>query len=188
MPNIQRLVNNYTSYVKLPWQNNLSASESIWFAVYPPEKERSLLARLDEFSIETINAGKNWCGINLQGLFTEWLDQEDKDERDAMFASPGDLEFFAKEDLAEFLADKIIEKFETSDTADNTVFALYGLMELYDYVEVSKLIEELDTNLKGRLLVFFPGSKEHNTYRFMNARKGWDYLAVCIDSSQDLFL
>ena len=30
------------------------------------------------------------------------------------------------------------------------------------------------------LLVFFPGEREANTYRFLGARDGWNYLAVPI--------
>ena len=187
MPNINRLTQNYQNYVQLQWQPNLSVYESIWFAVYPPEKERALLQRLDAFEVATLEAGKAWRSIDLRGAYTKWLNQEDDDERTEMFTTPKDLEFFAKEDFPEFLAEYISQHFTEVESPNNTVFAVYGLMEIYDYTEVSAVIELLENSLVGRLLVFFPGSKEDNTYRFMNARKGWDYLAVCIDSSQDLF-
>jgi hypothetical protein len=29
-------------------------------------------------------------------------------------------------------------------------------------------------------MIFFPGEREGNTYRFLGARDGWDYLAVPI--------
>lgn len=187
MSSAQRLLQNYTNYVKLPWQTNLSASESVWFAVYPPEKERSISARISDFEIETKNIGKHWCGIDLTNSFTTWLDREDEDERGSMFSHPEDLEFFAKEDFAEYLAELIQDHIENASDPDQTVFALHGIMALYDFIEISELIEHLGNNMKGRLLIFFPGSKDENTYSFMNARRGWDYLAVCIDSSQDQF-
>ena len=67
---------------------------------------------------------------------------------------------------------------------ERTVFALTGLMDLYDFLHVSELIEALEKTFPGYLLVFFPGEKEGNTYRFLDARTGWNYLAVPILSEK----
>ena len=67
---------------------------------------------------------------------------------------------------------------------ERTVFALTGLMDLYDYLHVSALIESVEKTFTGYLLVFFPGEREGNTYRFLDARTGWDYLAVPILSEK----
>ena len=56
------------------------------------------------------------------------------------------------------------------------MFALTGMMDLYDFLHVSELIEGLERTFTGHLLVFFPGEKEGNTYRFLDARTGWNYL------------
>jgi len=64
------------------------------------------------------------------------------------------------------------------------VFALTGLMDLYDFVHVSELIEAMLQDFRGHLLVFFPGEKEGNSYRFLDARTGWNYLAVPILSER----
>jgi hypothetical protein len=61
-----------------------------------------------------------------------------------------------------------------------TVFALSGLMELFDFIHVSTVIEALDNGFPGVLALFFPGEREGNTYRFLGARTGWNYLAVPI--------
>ena len=61
-----------------------------------------------------------------------------------------------------------------------TVFALTGLMDLYDLLHVSELIDHIETTFAGTLLIFFPGVKEGNTYRFLDARTGWNYLAIPI--------
>lgn len=53
-------------------------------------------------------------------------------------------------------------------------------MELYDFVQVSAILEALDSHLPGILLLFFPGEREGNTYRFLGARTGWNYLATPI--------
>jgi hypothetical protein len=45
---------------------------------------------------------------------------------------------------------------------------------------VSSVIEGIKTTVPGRLLVFFPGEyhPEGHTYRLLDARDGWNYLAV----------
>jgi hypothetical protein len=38
----------------------------------------------------------------------------------------------------------------------------------------------------GRLLVLFPGEYENNSYRLLDARDGWSYLAVPITAHQEI--
>jgi hypothetical protein len=61
-----------------------------------------------------------------------------------------------------------------------TVFAVSGLMDLYDFVHVAAVLSTLDDRLPGIVLLFFPGEREGNTYRFLGARTGWNYLATPI--------
>ncbi len=42
---------------------------------------------------------------------------------------------------------------------------------------VSELIQAVEPSIQGRLLVFFPGTKNENNYRLLDARDGWSYLA-----------
>jgi hypothetical protein len=37
-----------------------------------------------------------------------------------------------------------------------------------------------EADIQGRLVVFFPGQFERNNYRLLDARDGWNYLAVPI--------
>jgi hypothetical protein len=39
--------------------------------------------------------------------------------------------------------------------------------------------------VKGRLLVFFPGSFDDNNYRLLNSYDGWNYLAVPITADKE---
>jgi hypothetical protein len=45
---------------------------------------------------------------------------------------------------------------------------------------VSTIVEGIKDTVAGRLLVFFPGEHhpENHTYRLLDARDGWNYLAV----------
>ena len=58
-----------------------------------------------------------------------------------------------------------------------------SLFGLGSNVKVSALLAEVNTAIKGRLLVFFPGEHEGNSYRLLDARDGWNYLATPITSN-----
>ena len=50
----------------------------------------------------------------------------------------------------------------------------------WDAVKVSALLNAVNDAIAGRLLVFFPGQHEGNSYRLLDARDGWNYLAIPI--------
>jgi hypothetical protein len=51
---------------------------------------------------------------------------------------------------------------------------------LFGFTRVSLVLKEVTTDIRGRLVVFFPGEYEDNNYRLLDARDGWNYLAVPI--------
>ena len=73
----------------------------------------------------------------------------------------------------------------SSEEADTgSVVAVTGLASLFDFMRVSSLIERVEDNIPGRMLVFFPGEYTNNVYRFMDARDGFNYMAVPITSTE----
>jgi hypothetical protein len=38
----------------------------------------------------------------------------------------------------------------------------------------------VEGDIRGRLVIFFPGEYDSNNYRLLDARDGWNYLAVPI--------
>jgi hypothetical protein len=85
---------------------------------------------------------------------------------------------FVKEDFQNDLVDRIRQVLAEED--DDAVVALTGIGTLFGFLYVSDLVEELQPHINGRLVVFFPGRHENNTYRLLDARDGWDYLAMPI--------
>lgn len=84
------------------------------------------------------------------------------------------------------LADGVREQVEEMAT-DQTIIGLLGAASLYglgDHVKVSALIECVQESIPGRLLVFFPGEVEGNSYRLLGARDGWNYLATRITAQK----
>jgi len=183
MSRLDQLIQSYRRHAAIPLKQSVTVAERTWFVVYSPEEERRLRSRLAEFEIATKDCGLHWQEIDLTGSYTRWLDQlDDSDERAAMLASPAIVEDYAVPGYCDFLAD-IIRKAAASlpaDEVESTVFAVTGLMELYDFIHVSQVMDALNKEVRGVLVIFFPGDREENTYRFLGARTGWDYLATPI--------
>lgn len=181
MSRLDQLLNSYRRHVALPLKSGLPMSQRVWFVVYPPEEERRLQTRLPEFEIATKDQGLRWEEINLIGTYSQWVGSLDPDERETCLATTEILESY-KEGFLTVIRQKIEGAFEKvpADIESPSVFALTGLMELFDFVFVSEVIGSLKGDYKGILLVFFPGERAGNTYRFLNARDGWDYLAIPI--------
>jgi hypothetical protein len=148
-------------------------------AVYPPEEERRLRLHLPEFEAATAQAGYRWTVIDVATEFEIWMAAHEY--RDAYFANP---KLMAPELIGFFeqLVGDIRSKLAAA-TSPETIVALLGAGSLYglgDQVKVSALIERVQDDVLGRLLVFFPGEVEGNNYRLLGARDGWNYLATLL--------
>jgi len=70
------------------------------------------------------------------------------------------------------------------ETGPETVVALKGVGSLFGFLKVKDLVDHLAPMVKGRLLIFFPGSFENNNYRLLDGYDGWNYLAVPITADK----
>ena len=68
----------------------------------------------------------------------------------------------------------------SAEAGPDTVVALMGVGTLFGLARVSSVVEGIKEAVEGRLVVFFPGEHhpENHTYRLLDARDGWNYLAV----------
>lgn len=64
--------------------------------------------------------------------------------------------------------------------------ALMGIGSLFGFLRVSTLVQGVADAVRGRLVVLFPGEYENKTYRLLDARDGWSYLAVPITAHQEI--
>jgi len=182
MARIDQLLASYRRHVSLAPRGNLPLSQRVWFVVYPPEDERRMVNRIPEFEIATRDEGLDWRRLDLTGAFADWMDTFDPEERRDCLAEPEIVESYADPGFLDYVGDRIRRGLEAVPAADaeHTVFAVSGLMDLYDFVHVSEVLGTLDDHLRGIVLLFFPGEREGNTYRFLGARTGWNYLATPI--------
>jgi hypothetical protein len=74
---------------------------------------------------------------------------------------------------------------ESPDVDEDTIVGITGAGSLFGLgpVRLSKVVEEVESLIRGRLLVFFPGERDGHNYRLLEARDGWSYLALAIDDT-----
>ena len=177
---VAKLVSAYRQHLTVPWQAGLAAIQRVIFAVYDKTDELRLRANVEEFALVSEQAGKKWLLLDLTNAFPEWMAAQEY--RDAYFESPEDLAGYQTGELIEFIAD-LTAKLKSRISADadaDTVVALMGVGTLFGLARVSSVVEGIKEAVEGRLLVFFPGEHhpENHTYRLLDARDGWNYLAV----------
>ena len=177
MSRIEGLLKAYAEFVGQPWPEGLAGAERVWFAVYAPAQERRLLFRLPEFETVTKRAGHGWKHLDIADSFARWMASHKY--REAYFEEPETMEL-ALEDFAAIVAAQVTAALSAPDADAHTVVALSGVATLFGLVRASDIIERVTSSLRGRLLVFFPGRYEHSRYRLLDARDGWNYLAVPI--------
>lgn len=178
MGRIDKLVERYKSYIALPWQKDLAGAQKIIFVVYDKSDERRLRARKELFQMETRDAGHEWLECDLTKAFAEWMAATDY--RESYFESPEDLGLRLDEDFLGFIAGKVREVLANDRVDDQTVVAAFGVASLFGFAHVSELMKAVELDIRGRLVVFFPGEYENGNYRLLDARDGWNYLAVPI--------
>ena len=180
MTAIDRLLSNYSRQVRLPWAANMAGRQRVWFAVYPPSEERRVRARLPQFEALTLEASHGWTTVDLTRLLPEWISAHEY--REAIFAEPE--QFSSNSELEDLAVERVRQAWAGEDVNAASVVAVTGLASLFDFMRVSSLIERVEDCVRGRLLVLFPGEYAGNVYRFMDARDGFNYMAVPITSAE----
>lgn len=179
MSYVDDLLNVYRSFVSLPWPQDLAGPQRVWMAVYPPEHERRLRLHLPSFEEATNAHGHPWALINITTAFERWM--ADHAYRDTYFEEPELLStalpgFFLH--LVEDVRSQLYAHPEPGGVV--AILGAGALFGLGDSVKVSALLNAVSDAVAGRLLVFFPGEYEGSNYRLLDARDGWNYLAIPI--------
>ncbi len=180
MPNLDGLIHEYERIVNLPWNVRLAGPQKVWIALYAPTNERRLRARISGFEAATRKAGHAWRAYDLTDEFARWMAAHDY--RESYFESPEDLTDDTLTDFDTYLAERLRDVLTAPDVDETTVVAVWGAASLFGITHVSTLIERVNEYIRGRLLVFFPGERDGNNYRLLNARDGWNYLATPISA------
>ena len=183
MGRIDRLAERYERYISLPWEKDLAGAQRVIFVVYDKTDERRLRARKTLFELATKDAGHRWIECDLTDAFAEWMTTIEY--RESYFESPEDLDLKLEEDFLEHTVIRVRTVLEAPEADDGSVVALLGIASLFGFIRVSEVMRAVERDVRGRMVVFFPGEYVDNNYRLLDARDGWNYLAVPITLQED---
>jgi len=184
MNRIDLLKKNYQKFCESHWDRNVSGAQRVWLAVYDKEDERKLRLRLGLFEEATHHTGHKWKSIDLTDAFANWMCSPDNsDYADSYFESPDSLDSAKLGEFMQAIVARIRAALAELPDPDNSVLAVYGIASLFGFLKISETLPLVEGDVKGRLLVFFPGVYEQNNYRLLDARDGWNYLGYPITAS-----
>lgn len=178
MGRIEELAARYRGHVGAPWQRNLAGDQKAIFVVYPKTDERKLRARMELFEMATTSTGHQWRLFDFTDIFARWM--VGIDYRDSYFDEPKTLTMKLRSDFVHYAAGRLRETLTAEGADQDSVVAVQGVAGLFGFTRVSLVLKEVIRDIRGRLVVFFPGEYEDNNYRLLDARDGWNYLAVPI--------
>ncbi len=182
MSKVKRLIQNFGKYIAIPWRDDSAAAQRVIFCVYTEGDERMLRARFDEFELATHQAEHEWLSFDLTDTFATWLASQRYAK--SYFQKPHLLPTLLPKYL-DYITEEFSASLEQRGADDNTVVALKGVGSLFGFLKVKDVVDKLAPLVKGRLLVFFPGSYEKNNYRLLDGYDGWNYLAVPITADRE---
>lgn len=178
MGRVEDLSEQFSRHISTPWQRTISGAQRVIVVVYDNELERTMRARRAAFEHATQQAGYKWRELDITDSFAKWMAADDY--REEYFASPEDLQLKLAEEFPAYVANLIRGDLVSSDSDEQTVVAVFGSASLFGFSRVSEVVQLIEHEIKGRLVIFFPGEFDRNNYRLLGARDGWNYLAVPI--------
>ena len=182
MSKIKRLIESYGKFISIPWRDGTAPPQRVIFCVYDEYDELHLRAKIEEFELATKQAGHDWAVFDLTDTFPEWLSAQRYAR--SYFNQPNLLASILPNYLT-FIIKKFEEFLLENKAGENSVVALKGVGSLFGFTKVKDVVDKLAPMVKGRLLVFFPGSYENNNYRLLDGYDGWNYLAVPITADKE---
>jgi hypothetical protein len=177
MSRIDELTQRYADHISVPWQQGLPAANRVVMLVYDKEDERKLRAKVLEFEQATKTASHGWYLVDVTCAFADWM--ATMRYRESYFQSPEKIKLKLDNAFLQFVSDRIKEAL--AQASANDVVAILGTGSLFGFVRLSDVIKQVERDIQGRLVVFFPGQKDGNNYRLLDARDGWNYMAVGIN-------
>lgn len=178
MSKVERLARAFTDHVSIGWPGSSSGAQRVIMVVYDPPDERTLRRRIEIFAQGALAAGKKWCLLDVTPLVAAWL--AGHRYREAYFEEPEELLESGEERIASALAEALLVQLTSAEHDENAILAVHGVGAVFGFASVSSVISRIEHEIRGRLVVFFPGRVQEGRYRLLDARESWDYHAVAI--------
>ncbi len=138
-----------------------------------PSGESSKCARAKPATNGQASLDLRWTDV-----FPRWMAQDAY--REAYFESPEDLILKLQAEFVEFVAGQLRDALVAPDVDEDTVIGVFGAASLYGFTRISEVLKHVEGDIRGRVLLFFPGYHDQNNYHLLDVRDGWNYLAVPI--------
>lgn len=183
MARIEDLADRFGRHIATPWQRTVSGAQRVVMLVYDKELERTLRARKVAFEMATRLAGHDWHEMDISEAFAAWMAADDYHEE--YFAAPEDLQLKLQAEFPEYVAERLRTILNGPEITNDSVVALFGVGALFGFTRLTHILKMVESDIKGRLVVFFPGHLERSNYRLLDARDGWNYMAVPISLHGD---
>lgn len=183
MSKIKQLIQSYSNYIAIPWRSDSAAAQRVIFCVYNEADELPLRAKIDEFEFVTRQSEHEWVIFDLTDTFADWLVNQRYAK--SYFKKPDLLSILVHKYYLKFITQEFEKFLQTEAVNDNTVVALKGAGSLFGFIKVKEVVDKFAPLVKGRLLLFFPGSHENNNYRLLDGYDGWNYHAFSITADKD---
>ena len=147
----------------------------MWILHYEKTLDRRVQGRLHEFEAIARKFGHGWTTIHLATLVPPWFAMHELfvDLVEQPDELPGLLSEFEAH-LIRTVSDHL------RSLSGRDILALTGAGSLFGLTRVSTIAEKVAPDIRGRLLLFFPGRHENGVYRLLDARDGWAYRATPI--------
>jgi hypothetical protein len=175
---VEELLAAFRGRLDVPWRPDEPPAGRVWMLWYAKEHERRVRGRLGEFRLAAEQAGKGWRDFDLAPRFGEWVAAQRWFERAAK--KPGTLSTVLPQ-FEQHLVGRVRAELERCGPDD--LLVLTGVASLFGLLRASTLIAQVADRVPGRLVVTFPGTHQGGIYRLLDARDGWNYLAVPIPSA-----
>jgi hypothetical protein len=175
---VEDLLIAFRDRLQVPWRAHEAAAGRVWILWYDKAHERRVRGRLGEFREIAERESKGWHEFDLAPQFGQWVANQKWFERAAK--RPSTLSTV----LPQF-EDELVRKVRGAlkECGPNDLLALTGVASLFGIMRASSFIARVADAIQGRLLVTFPGTHQGGIYRLLDARDGWNYLAVPIPST-----
>lgn len=185
MSSITNLIDAYRRELSLTWHDDISGAEKIWMLLYSPNLERQVRSATPRFAAATKEAGRSWGEIDISDEFGKWVASHKHSKKFLSGKIP-----FSSAIVGEF--ERVLTELisaQVNGYPEGSVVAIVGIGSLFPYVRAHNIIGKIESGIGNRrILIFFPGSHDsaHHVFRLLNARDGFDYRAVVIDTSKEL--
>ena len=175
MPTVDDLLGQFRRQVSLPWSQDTARDYRVWIMHYDRALERRIQGRLHDFEALARQYDHGWASLNLASLVAPWFAAHELFE--GLADQPDELPGLLPDFEAHVIA-TVRTRLQTLTEKD--ILALSGAGALFGLMRASTLTEKVAPDIKGRLLLLFPGRHENGVYRLLDARDGWTYRAIPI--------